>query len=161
MKATLHPQLLWALAISGAILCVHARGFADPGLRDVGGSSLQPPAIVTLTPLNNVVPERDPFVASVDESAPPDKQADFNGLVSASGSASLNNAADAHADGRNGLHLRAVVLGSRRYALVADGSTSQIVTLGSVLAGSSVTDISLNGITLANGARFIPEESTK
>ena len=159
MKTTLHPQLLAVLGISAGIFLLQSRGFADVPISALKDVDLQAPIVVALAPVRTVIPRRDPFVASVDEIAPSPKQPDFDGMLAASNTKATSG--EQKTDGQSGLHLRAVVLGTRRYALVADGSSSQIVTIGSRLAGSVVNDISLRGITLANGARFIPEETGK
>jgi len=149
MKATPHPQLLAVIIIASGIFALHAHGYADAALSNIGDRTQQtPPVVVALAATGSVVPHRDPFVAKVDEVASEQN-------ISEIGSDAQKS------DNSQGLHLRAVVLGTHRYALVSDGSSSQIVTLGSKLAGSTVTDISLRGITLANGASFLPEESGK
>jgi hypothetical protein len=152
-RVTLHPQLLAAFFVGAALILIHARGYDDAVL----SAELRPvppvPVIGDAFMMAPVIrPQRDPFVAAVDEG---DSRA--RGTIS-----------DARVEsdtpletGVSSLRLRAVVLGARRYALMSDGKSSNIVTVGSALAGSTVTDISLRGIGLANGARFIPEDNQK
>lgn len=162
MKTTLHPHLIAVVGISAGIFFLHSRGLASAPRTAALGALPQAPVIVAMAPMGQVIPQRDPFVAAVDETAPTPKSPDFNGLVSASiGANAVGDAAPQKPGDQSGLHLRAVVLGTHRYAVVADGSSSQIVTIGSKLAGSTVSSISLGGIVLASGARFIPEEGPK
>lgn len=149
-KITLHPQLVAAGGIVALLLTFHARGYGDAA---ISREPLADPHLALLTTsilsTQRVAPRRDPFVAAVDEALPSQRPA-----------APVSEGA-APASSAQRLQLRAVVLGARRYALIADGSSSRIVTLGAALAGSVVTDISLRGIALANGARFVPEEAEK
>jgi hypothetical protein len=143
----LHPQLVAASSIVALVFALHARGYGDVAIsREPRAEPHSALLTTSLLSTRTVVPRRDPFVAAVDE-APPAPQA----------SAPVSEGA-APAPSTQKLQLRAVVLGARRYALIADGTSSHIVTLGTALAGSVVTDISLRGIALANGARFVPEE---
>jgi hypothetical protein len=146
----LHPQLVATSAIAALVLALHARGYGDAAISRAPRAEPHSALLTTsLLSTRTVAPQRDPFIAAVDE-APPAPQA----------SAPVNEGADATPPTQK-LQLRAVVLGARRYALIADGSSSRIVTLGTALAGSVVTDISLRGIALANGARFVPEEAQR
>ncbi len=156
MKFTLHPQFLAALAISVGIFALQSRGFADTPHIDPQLRPFQMPEIVALNPIDAVIPQRNPFIVRVDEVSR-QNVTEAVGLGNDQQEKVGDEAAKPNAKGE--LHLRAVVLGTKRYALMAEGSTSRIVTLGSPLAGSVVTEISLSGIALANGARFIPEET--
>jgi hypothetical protein len=146
---TVHPQLLAAVFVGAALIGTHVRGYDNAVLSAELRSAPSVPVIAdSLVSAPVIRPQRDPFVAPVNER---------HEQVATSGG-KIESDVSLESSGTS-LHLRAVVMGSHKYALVADGKFNRIVTLGSSLAGSIVTDISLHGVGLANGARFLPEDS--
>ncbi len=153
MKTTLHPHLLATIAFAGAFFLLHGQTHANRSLDQDNPPAPQAPLIVVLSHPGRLVEQHNPFIAPITQHNQSSTPQTMNGVIVNTPDQTMSSTSDEQ------FHLRAVVLGSRRYALMANGSSSQIVTVGSHIAGSVVSNISLNGVDLSNGAHFLPEES--
>ena len=154
----LNPVSRALLALAGIIAL--AAAFAGTPLVARGGARVVPliaapvPDPPRAPAYAATVPDRDPFAGGDDEStATPSARASLPpippipALPPNAGAAGVAFVAP-------GPRLAAVATGSHPYALVADGDSIRIVSVGEPLASSVVTSIDAAGLRLADGTRL-------
>jgi hypothetical protein len=158
----LHPISRALLALAGIIAL--AAAFAGTPLIARGGASAVPlvaarAADPSFAPAGAAtVPNRDPFAGGDDElRATPAARASLPpipSIPSALAALPPNAGAAGVEFAAPGPRLAAVATGSHPYALVTDGASIRIVSVGEPLAGSVVTAIDGAGLRLADGTRL-------